>query len=217
MMAASLLGVVSFFSLEAETIEDVWPLADDDLSWLNLTEGKKAVWKAASPLKDDSIWHKVRHAFEPVQDDDEAKYVPSVFDGFCAKSLSKDNPLYIAARALIDLLAGECNEKTWLTYLNFLCHITPAVKERLLERDPWALLILLYYYMKMCRTKWWLASRAILQGRAICLYLERHHANNAEIQGALSWPKSEFVAAQMEGWGGLASSWSRSPSADSLW
>ena len=211
LVASSFLGVMGFFSLEASSVEDVWPLVDCDMSWLNLSDGKKTVWKLATPLRKDSLWAKIGGLYEedraPVLE--VADHSPSIFDHLCSDDPSSPaaaaNPLYKTSRALVPLLDLECNESTWLEFLGFTCHVDPPYKAMLELRDPWALLILCYWYMKMCRASWWCSSRCILQGQAICLYLERFHSDDVVVQAALVKPRIEFGLAQRDGWGGISS------------
>ncbi|KAJ9611471.1 hypothetical protein H2200_004655 [Cladophialophora chaetospira] len=222
MLAASLFGVISFFNLEATSIEEVWPLADSDMSWLTLSDGKRAVWRVVGRPTPGSLWQEVASLYEkdglkPVVTPD---HTPSVFDHLCSDDSSSPsaaaNPYYKTARALVALLDLECDDSTWVQFLEFLCFVDPPFKMLLESRDPWALLILCYWYMKVCKGSWWVSSRGILQGQAICLYLERHHSKDHHIQMALSRPRLEFEAAQMDGWGGISSAVSSPQSVDSL-
>ncbi|OCT47482.1 C6 finger domain protein [Cladophialophora carrionii] len=211
MLASSLLGVASFFNLEASTIEEVWPLADSDMSWLNLSDGKRTVWRLAKPLRPGSLWQQVAHIYDrdPVLAAELPEHAPSIFDHLFSNHSSSlsaaANPYYRTSRALVAILDLECNDSTWLQFLEFICHMDPPYKLLLQQRDPWALLILCYWYMKVCRGAWWVSSRCILQGQAICLYLERYHSTVATIQAGLRRPRMEFEAAQADGWGGISS------------
>ena len=222
MVASSLLGVVSFFNLEATSVEEVWPLVDSDMSWLNLTDGKRAVWRLLEQPSPGSLWEEVASMYNKDQmpPADMPPHTPSVFDHLCSDDpLSPSaaaNPYYQTSRALVALLDLECDDSTWLQFLGFLYFFDPPFKSLLEARDPWALLILCYWYMKVCKGSWWVSSRGILQGQAICLYLERYHSKDHHIQMALSRPRMEFEAAQMEGWGGISSTVSSPGSVDSL-
>ncbi|KIW74687.1 hypothetical protein Z517_11457 [Fonsecaea pedrosoi CBS 271.37] len=211
LLASSLLGVVSFFNLEASSVEDVWPLQDTDMAWLNLSDGKQTIWRLASPLKVDSLWRQVGIAFDhdKLPENQIPDHSPSIFDHLCAEDTespsARVNPYYRTATRLLPLLDLECDDSTWLRYLGFVNQIDPLYKSLLVRKDPWALLILVYWYMKVCRGSWWISSRSILQGQAICLYLARYHSDDPTILAALDKPRLEFNAAQMEGWGGISS------------
>ncbi|KIW88983.1 uncharacterized protein Z519_10467 [Cladophialophora bantiana CBS 173.52] len=160
LVASSILGVVSFFNLEASSVEDVWPLQDGDMAWLNLSDGKQTIWRLASPLQDDSLWRKVTHIFD--RDKMPAckipEHLPSIFDHLCAEDPASPsaaaNPYYKTAHQLLPLLDLECNDSTWLRYLGFVNHMDPLYKSLLAQKDPWALLMLVYWYMKVCRGAW---------------------------------------------------------------
>ena len=204
MIGASLLSVVTFFNLEAASLEDVWPLADCDLSWLSISDGKKTVWRLAGPLDKESLWRNASKLYDGKGITKVAEITPrpSIFDHLY-RGDSSAGP-YKSARELVRLLDMEPTEDTWLEFLSFTCHIDPPLKELLACRDPWALLMLCYWYMKVCRAVWWVASRCIVQGLAICLYLERHHPDDAAVQSALCEPRREFEAAQKDGYGGVS-------------
>ncbi|KIY02543.1 uncharacterized protein Z520_01008 [Fonsecaea multimorphosa CBS 102226] len=210
-VASSLLGVVSFFNLEASSVEDVWPLQDTDMAWLNLSEGKHAIWRLATPLKGDSLWRKVAYLFdcEKLPEDQFPEHTPSIFDHLCAEDPSspsaRSNPYYKTAQQLLPLLDLECNDATWLMFLGFVSQMDPRYKSLLAQKDPWALLMLLYWYMKVCRSAWWVSSRSILQGHAICLYLTRYHSHDRTIVAALEKPSMAFETARLEGFGGISS------------
>jgi len=208
-IAASLLGVMTFFAIEAKSIEHVWPLADGDLSWVSLSDGKKVVWRATNPLRRDSVWRPVAEMYERDFGSREKgpACVLSVFDHLCSERegsiAALTNPYHKTAQYLISLLDLELTDSTWIRFLAFICHVDPPWKELLGARDPWALLMLAYWFMKICRGAWWASTRAIVQGLAICVYLERYHADDALLQMAIPLPKQEFEAAQREGFGGF--------------
>ncbi|KIW11236.1 hypothetical protein PV08_10536 [Exophiala spinifera] len=209
-VSASLIGVITFFYIEAESMGDVWPLADGDLSWVSLSDGKRAIWRATNPLRADSVWRPIAEFYErdfmsgqqvtPAQ-------VLSPFDHLCSERDDSidalTNPYHKTAKYLISLLGLEMNDATWIRFLAFICHVDPPFKQLLEAKDPWALLMLAYWFMKICRGAWWASTRAVVQGQAICLYLERHHADDQDLQKAIPLAKKELESAQKEGWAGL--------------
>ncbi|KAK5449587.1 hypothetical protein LTS15_008662 [Exophiala xenobiotica] len=208
-ISASLLGVMTFFAMEAKSIEHVWPLADGDLSWVNLSDGKKTIWRATNPLRRDSVWRPMAEMYEHdfMSSEKGPGCVLSVFDHLCSERdgsiAALANPYHKSAQYLISLLGLELTDSTWIRFLAFICQVDPPWKELLAAKDPWALLMLAYWFMKICRGAWWASTRAIVQGQAICVYLERYHADDALLQMAIPLPKQEFEAAQSEGLGGL--------------
>lgn len=211
-IAASLLGVVTFFTMEADSIEDVWPLKESDMAWINLSSGKQAIWRLTKPSRRDSMWRPMSDLYERdlalAAKLEPPRPVLSVFDHLCSDDGSLPsaaaNPYHRTAQLLITLLDLECDDSTWLRFLLFICHVEQPFKDLLEHKDPWALLMLAYWFMKICRGVWWVSSRAILQGQAICIYLERYYADDTALQIALVRPRLEFEAAQREGRGGIS-------------
>ncbi|KAK6387650.1 uncharacterized protein PV06_04748 [Exophiala oligosperma] len=209
-VSASLIGVITFFYIEADSMHDVWPLVDSDLSWVSLSDGKKAIWRATNPLRTDSIWRPIAEIYERDLMSAQSvtpEHVLSPFDHLCSE---KDdsiealiNPYHKTAKFLISLLGLEMNDSTWIRFLAFICHVDPPFKRLLEVKDPWALMILAYWFMKICRGAWWASTRAVVQGQAICLYLERYHSDDQDLQKAIPLVKKELETAQKEGWGGI--------------
>jgi hypothetical protein len=206
LVAATLVGVVTCFSLEASSVEGMWPLQDSHLSWLDLSDGKKSIWRIVDPLRPDSIWKPLAEMYERDHILGERAYpsVLSVFDHLLSDDdSSPEKPYHRSASYLITLLDLDCTDATWMRFVAFIAHVDPNFKVGLRNKDPWALLMLAYWYMKVCRGPWWTAARAILGGQAICLYLERYHSDDAAIQRAVRCPKKELDIARREGWGGF--------------
>ncbi|EXJ85747.1 hypothetical protein A1O1_06115 [Capronia coronata CBS 617.96] len=218
-VAASIVGVLTF-AIEASSIEQVWPLGEGDFAWLNISEGKKAVWQVANPLREDSVWRGLgrlyaRNTFAMSKS---PKQRPSVFGHLCGdddavESEESDgasspvsmpfNPYRKTALILTELLDLDCDDSTWNKFLAFIAQVDPCYKVLLQAKDPWAMLMLAYWFVKICRAPWWIATRAIIQGQAICLYLERYHADDARLQEAIQYPRKELDLAQREGYGGF--------------
>jgi len=90
-----------------------------------------------------------------------------------AASNARNNAYDGVVRALLRLWDLECNGTTILTFYVFTQTMTPECIQLLEGRDPRALLLLAYWFGMVCEWKWWLAQRARVEGRAICLWLER--------------------------------------------
>ncbi|KAL2423468.1 hypothetical protein ABEF95_000923 [Exophiala dermatitidis] len=215
-VAATLLGVITFALLEASSIEEIWPLGDGDFNWLNLSDGKKAVWKLANPLRTGSVFRALGHLYSRnhIEDIEARERRPCVFDHLCeddpdgAEDIlapARVNPYRRTVRYMATVLHLDCDDSTWFKFLAFIGYVDPGFKALLEMKDPWAMLMLAYWFAKICRGRWWNSARAILQGQAICLYLERHHAYDARLQEAIRYPKEELHLAEREGWGGFCS------------
>jgi hypothetical protein len=193
---AVLLGASIFTSCEATRPEDAWPLkfpSATDLDWLRFTDGKRAIWAIAEPLRPDSVFSSMggqhQRDYLPCStiSDTTFQTLPASLLELCelhtqSSVVNTDNPYYSALRALAPLLQINCDKKTILKYLSFIGHLEQGFREMLHEKDPFAILILAHWYAKVCRYEWWIANRAMVECRAICIYLERHHASHNLMQ-----------------------------------
>ena len=196
---AVFLGLIAVYHIKADTAEQAWPLKPPsslDLNWLKMSQGKKEIWKITQPLRNESV-------FRPLVMDNMSfipepstllglEVLPPDLNKLCdldAFSTVDNNPYYAAASALAQILNFDDN---FLTIMNFL-QFTNSMRQdyrRLLElKDSRALLLLAYWYAKVCQTQhWWLWHRAALEGQAICIYLGRNHQHDADIQNLLQFP-----------------------------
>lgn len=195
--SAALLGAMSFAQVDANTRDEAWPLkapSESDLSWLRMTDGKQVVWKLADPMREGSI---IKEALQqvPTPRPEEAYGLancPSFLelDRLGEYTAGGDNPCRDAASILTPLLAMECNHSTIVKFLSFTSHTTPEYRLLLVKKDPVALLLLAYWYAKLCPYKqWWVQPRAVLECQAICVYLDKYHGNEEGLQDLLQFPK----------------------------
>lgn len=217
---AGLLGALAFSSLSATTPAQAWPLKPSspaDLDWLGMTEGKKAIWKIANPMREDSIFYPhvldfLKFASPPVASlsQHEMQNLPAELVRLCgldraspfasttaspAASQSstdslEDNPYLAPAVFLASSMAIPCTTKNIGLFLGFFGSMHPAFKLLLKEKDPCAMLLLACWYTKLCECPlWWSWRRAHLESRSICSYLALHpvHSAYAEIMGAVRW------------------------------
>jgi hypothetical protein len=187
---AILLGASMFTSCEAVSHEDAWPLkppSSTDLSWLRITDGKKAIWKIADPLRSDSVFAglAVHWRRDYLSCSTSSK---SIIQSLPAGLLrlyelhTKPHSYYTTLCALAPLLNIDCNRTTILKYLSFISHFEPEFRELLFNKDAFAILILAHWYAKVCRYEWWIAQRAMLECISICIYLERNYPSDAVLQ-----------------------------------
>lgn len=201
--AAALLGAVAFSSVEASMPEEAWPIKESDpgdLAWLRMSDGKKVIWDIADPLRPESAFYNL--ALELVTENMFAKNVPFVMedlprDMICLLELDEtsteeNNPYYSSARTLAPLLDMECNHSTIARFLALLNNMGTEFKKLMIQKDPRALLVLAYWYSKASHGTWWVAQRSLVEGQAICLYLERCHPHETLIQGLLDFPRMEL-------------------------
>ncbi|KAK9427001.1 hypothetical protein V1505DRAFT_95659 [Lipomyces doorenjongii] len=197
---ASLICIIAFSWVEASNPEEAWPLKraePSDLEWLRMIDGKAAVWKIANPLRPDSIFHDLAADYEI--DYPFSALTRRGIEGIpCAfvllysvdnSSTVHSNPYHAAVHTIAPLLHIECDPSTVVRFLSFITLMQPAFKRLLEQKDPRALLLLAYWYAKVCHSLWWMVRRAVLECQAICIYLERHHAGERAIQEMLQFPK----------------------------
>lgn len=183
---AALLGAASFYRIDATTPEEAWPLnPKQDLRWLGLSDGKKAVWKIAQIHRPESAFKDLQqHSNMGVEFD--WTLLPPHFE----KAGIDKMPYRNAAAAIANLLEHECNHGTVIRFLAFISQVQPEYRQLLDAKDPRAMLILAYWYAKVCNyNQWWINRRANLELRGICIYLERYHSQDEELMKLLEYPK----------------------------
>lgn len=207
--SASLLGVIQFASCDARTPEEAWPLRpshNTDLDWLKMSDGKKAVFAITNPLRADSVFctmsvgHDKMFGFMKESCDklnpaaiDLTRDFSDMFDlGPISSAAANTNPYYKPAMTMARLLHTTCDGNNILEFFGFMMHMGPRMKALLDQKDAKALLLVSYWFAKLYRTQWWLQRRGLMEGRAICMYLDRFHGDDAKLQRMLEWPKAEF-------------------------
>lgn len=109
---------------------------------------------------------------------------------FDPTSNTNNNPYYGAASSLARSFNSDCIMSTFLNFLFFTGDMPPDYALLLERKDPCALLLLAYWYAKVCQYQiWWIRPRVTIECQAICIYLERHYPHESRIQGLLQLPK----------------------------
>ena len=197
---AALLGAIAFSSIDATTPEEAWPLKPSeasDLDWLQMSEGKKAIWTIANPLRPDSVFNSLGVEF----DDSYYSYemfasgidgIPTAFVKlyeFDVNSSAKTSPYHVAVRVVANTLDVEGIQENIVKFFKFASHMQPEFMTLMANKDPRALLLVAYWYAKIRNAIWWVHRRATLEGQAICLYLERWYPQETAIHDLLQFPK----------------------------
>ncbi len=117
--------------------------------------------------------------------------VPAAFVELCGLDAESDenNPYFLAVHTLARLLPLQCDRTKFLTFLCFVTHLHRDFKLLLAGKDPRALVLLAYWYAKVCRGVWWIERRAVIECQAICLFLERFHGDDEKVMGMLGFPR----------------------------
>ncbi|KAL7935895.1 hypothetical protein V8C35DRAFT_264017 [Trichoderma chlorosporum] len=203
-ICASVLGAASFASIRTQDPFDAWPLAGPnpamDLDWLKMGHGKRVVWSIADPTRPESVFYKLLDQTPMHQPFDISVIAPaslpplfySLF-GLSATSSPETNPYHGACAILSAVSAEEINDGNILLFLSFITQIDPCYRSLLEEKDPRALLLLLYWHSLVApQDRWWLRRRCAVEAKAILMYLERYCADDGEIMELLQLPKSRL-------------------------
>jgi hypothetical protein len=199
--SAGLLSQIAFSFIEASTPEEAWPLTPPDqadLEWIAMSENKMAIWEIANPMRPESIFNALamdvmKHSaticgVSESKIEDLPPLFIEVYD-LENDSIADSCPYRATALLLSTLLSMECSFNTLVKFLSFASHMDPKFKPLLQKKDPRALLLLAYWYAKVLNSVWWLDRRATLECQAICIYLERSHADETAILELLQFPK----------------------------
>ena len=110
----------------------------------------------------------------------------------------EENPYRHAVLALAGAMREEEYAGIIVAFWKFVCHIRPGFKRLLAAREERALLVLAWWYGKLCQVKdWWLLRRARVEGRAICVFLEGRWRGKKGKEGEpllelLIWPRGQI-------------------------
>jgi hypothetical protein len=190
-----LLMTLSFCYIEARTFEEAWPLAKsrpEDLQWIRMSNGKLSTQALTTALATDKV-------FGPlvvIDDDDQRKFplsgvaLPVIDD---ESLLELEKLVGCEVQHLIRIAASSCMLTVIFGFWSFIGSMSVEFEQRLRQKEPAALLVLVYWYAKLNPLPvWWLKARTSLEGHAICAYLGRHHGCDPKVRRALRWPVSVF-------------------------
>lgn len=195
---SSILGSLSLASLDAITPEESWPFKPIDLSWLKMNQGKIEVWRIVDLTRADSIFNFVNGETEEwkKQLTPRLEWLDSLpeallqFLGLDQPSNSSGNPLLTTALFLARIYRLEFRALTVFAFHAWLGHLEPQYTELLVQKDPRALLLLAYWFRKLRdHQMWFMWQRSTVECEAICLYLERNHADLPHLKTLLAFPR----------------------------
>ncbi|KAG0645222.1 Sterol regulatory element-binding ECM22 [Hyphodiscus hymeniophilus] len=210
---AALSGIIAFAAIDATNPEEAWPLKppdDSDLDWLRMSEGKNSVFKLTNPLREDSVFHTfLKDYFEQKMQQDVStatgfgagtggpligpglERLPWQFIRLCGlDNPDEPSPYLEILHSLGKVLPMDCTPENVIHFLGFLGHCDAGFKKLLETKDHRALLVLAFWYAKVCNTPiWWMDRRATIECQAICLYLGRNSAD-LRIHELLDYPRA---------------------------
>ncbi|KAK1753154.1 transcription factor cys6 protein [Echria macrotheca] len=204
--AAALTGSCNFADISARAPSEAWPMSPpspSDLYWLKLTGGKTAVFDIVEPYLEDSLFHaaqaQIDHSIPPIDKvGDAVRNLPPKFIelyNLDENSTPENNPYHCAAITLAHLMPLTISR---INVPKFLCFTRTDARfpQLLMERDPGAILLLAYWYAKALDFQhWWMWRRVLLEGPAICMFLEKAFSKDSELLELLEFPKAAFAEA----------------------
>lgn len=185
---AVVIGAASFWFVNSDNVEEVWPLKasePDDLGWLRLGDGKRALWRLSDPTRPDSMFYnilKMRKAYrhsEPewVREDSAADAIPlrvkQIFDITCTSTI--ENNVYLLPLLLLSRIQDmRLTHDTAISFLLVIAFITPQFIALMEAKDPRAVFVVGWWFKLMSDGHlWWMVSRARIEGKAIRIWLGR--------------------------------------------
>jgi hypothetical protein len=190
-----------------------WPLkasAPDDLLWLQLHDSKKIVWHEIEPLRQGGAMEGMAQDLVQLQGmlelssdgaDEAWESLPRGFVTLFELDGDFGNGPYCYGLKIVAEMYREEREgrQNRLLYMAFLSPDDSRLRCLLGQKDPRALLLLLYWYAKVCVSKyWWLKKRSIMEGLAICEYLRRLWGGRREREDLLEGPLAALSQALSE-------------------
>jgi hypothetical protein len=146
--AASMLGVITFASIEAPTPEETCPLAPSmrtEPEWLKMGQGKSALWRLIKPDRPDSIFCTLFSAVPTVEFSLE-NVPPGFMKLYKLDGLSADSSPYTIP--VISIFAPrniECPSSAIALFYAFNNCMQNEFARLVLNKDPRALLVMAYW------------------------------------------------------------------------
>lgn len=204
---AALLGSSAYAACEATCAEEAWPLKEheiSDLDWLKMSDGKKAVWKLADPMRESSVFRPAIVKQNAMKQSEAPRaltnpvlvqsfpYLTQVYRLHSPRSIYDDMHPYFNAASIVERLVPlDCTYRTVMWFLAFIGHMDPEYRRLLGQKDPYAMVLLAWWYAKVLSyNSWWMTRRALFESQAICIYLEKTLPAEHELRKLLDFPKS---------------------------
>lgn len=206
---AAILWTIAFCHIEARAPQEAWPLnsTSSDLNWLRMNNGKEQIWKVTQSYSPDPISMTLAsmrtHEMLPTPHNNINALLDNLPPAFIRlfNLASRDSlpsntidPYYTVGVQVAQVVYVDCPiYVTILSFVTFVSGISSEVRGLLEAKDPRMLLVLALWYAKLYQVGvWWMSRRLLLEGQAICLYLERFFSHDADIQAALEFPQMIF-------------------------
>lgn len=182
------IGAASFWYVNSNEVEEVWPLKPyepEDLSWLRLGEGKRALWRIADPSRPDSVFsHLMKGGFSHCHSVPEwvdtygsavqaPEHLKRIFD-ITVTSTIDNNVYHLPILILSRIQNSRLTHSNVMSFLYVTAFITPKLLALLECKDARAIFLLGWWFKMIGDGElWWMASRARIEGLAVRIWLER--------------------------------------------
>lgn len=194
-MCSNILALGVFANVESFNPIESWPLKPPesvDLSWIKLDLVRDIVFTISKPADPDSHYHSYYQLLEQIGMPDgtapirphnlSAAYYP--YFNITPESTADNNPYHHVVAILSQIQSPDGSFKENLRYLSLKVEMRPEFVHLLELKDPRALLLLVIWYSKLISLPWWFVRpRAIVEGTSICMYLRKHHSDDAVLMG----------------------------------
>ena len=197
---AVLLVVLTFCYVEARTPEEAWPLAggpcpstSEDLQWIGMSNRKMSAQTLTKGLATDPVFRRLLFVNEHDKSTFPSYMTLPAIEGECFLDLERlvDGP---EVEALTESATSTCFVSIIFSFWSFVGGMTVDFENCLRQKQPAALLVLLYWFARLNPIPlWWLKARTTLEGQAICIYLDRYHGHDPRVRKALRWPASVLL------------------------
>ncbi|KAF2108396.1 hypothetical protein BDV96DRAFT_636934 [Lophiotrema nucula] len=191
---ASMMGCSTFAYIESPDVREAWPLKPpdpNDLDWLKLSEGKKAIWELANPSRPDSVFkmmaqeHHYLAVPKWVEENDLSGLSQDMRDLFDIgpDSTVQNNVYHLPALILSQLQFMKPDHDNVLNFLYFMGYMTPEFRNLLEIKDPRALLLVGWWFKRLNNAEiWWLRRRASVEGESVRIWLDRWYGGETGLK-----------------------------------
>ncbi|KAL4928333.1 Zn(II)2Cys6 transcription factor [Aspergillus undulatus] len=182
LFSACLLMTVNSFTIDSYNPHQSFVFSSNpavSLNWLFVQSGLRHLLGRSQPWLRKSMWWEMfmdsrNNMFDDSRPGREGLH-PELAElcGITELSTEKNNPYFLPLRMLTPLLVVEPSVKTFPRITTFMGRLMPDYYERLIAKDPPALVLLAWWLALMLGVDlWWVDNRARSECAAICMYLE---------------------------------------------
>ena len=183
LFSACIIMTFNSFALDEFNPRSSFVFSDrrESLNWLVLQSGLRHLLYIAGPWLSQSIWFDMFMASRGKDTSFEdhrpgrAGLDPEMADlcGIDDNTIEETNPYLWPLRMLTHLMPLERSLRSFSNYTNFMGRLLPEFYEKLLQKDPPALIILSWWLALMNSIQmWWMETRVKSECVAICMFLE---------------------------------------------